>query len=202
MERINRYLPVSSGDAESAFQMYLWNCALSEAFYPSLHFAEIVCRNAIHNALIGRLGDKWYEHETFIKVLDPRFASELQMAVRDELRQHGTKMTSNHVVSALTYGFWDHLTTRRFERLLWKGGIAAYFPFAPADATLDQLHGLIESTRRWRNRIAHHRAIFDKKPTGKHQDAIKLIKWACDDTGRWVSSVSRVPVAIGLRPKH
>jgi hypothetical protein len=22
----------------------------------------------------------------------------------------------------------------------------------------------------WRNRIAHHRAIFDKKPTRKHQD--------------------------------
>lgn len=181
--------------------MYLWNCAISESFYTSLHFAEIVCRNAIHNALIGRLGDKWYEHGTFTGLLQKRFGDELSNAIREERKQHGDTMTSNHVVSALTYGFWDHLTTRRFERMLWNGGITSQFPFAPPAATLDDLHGLIESTRRWRNRIAHHRAIYDKKPTGKHQDAIKLIKWACEDTGKWVSSVSRVPVAISLRPK-
>lgn len=199
-ERVERYMPVAFGDDAMAFRFYLWNCALCEAFFISLHFAEIVCRNAMNRALMSRSGPQWYDNATLQMLLQDRFRVELAEAVRKERQQHGGSLTSHHVVSALTFGFWEHLATKRFERFLWARGIHSAFPGAPANKTYSDLHDLIESVRRWRNRIAHHRAVFDKGPMRKHQDALQLIKWACGYTGAWVASVSKVPGAIALRP--
>lgn len=199
-ERILRYLPAANRDSAAAFRLYLWNCALCEAFFVSLHFAEIVCRNAIHRRLIERCGDKWYENQTLLNILDQRFKYELIDAINEEARQHGDKLTSHHIVSTLNFAFWEHLMTKRFERFLWPHGISCSFPNAPNRIGREDMRALIESVRRWRNRIAHHRAIFDKGPTKKHQDALFLIQWVCRDTGEWVASSSKVPIAIALRP--
>ena len=188
-------------DSKVAFKYYLWNCTLCESFHLSLHFAEVVSRNAFHNGLLNRLGDTWYNNNTFRNILDMRFLKELNEAMAQEAYQHGQFMTAHHIVSALNFGFWEHLATKRFERLLWAKGIWTMFPNAPAKKTYEDLHTLVESVRRWRNRIAHHRAIFDKKPMGKHDDALELIKWVCIETGQWAASVSTVPAAIALRPK-
>jgi hypothetical protein len=40
-ERIGRYLPAAGNDKDLAFKLYMWNCAVSESFYVSLHFSEI-----------------------------------------------------------------------------------------------------------------------------------------------------------------
>lgn len=183
-----------------AIKFYLWNCALSEAFYIPLHFVEIMCRNAIHNALLYKLGENWFENQTLHNILDGKFSREVTIAVDDERTQHGTEMTAHHVASALTFGFWEHLTTKRFERLLWHRGIRHNFVDARPTADRQSLHDLIESVRRWRNRIAHHRAIFDKDPMRKYQDSLELMKWVCRDTAGWVSSMSRVPRTLAARP--
>jgi hypothetical protein len=200
-ERILRYLTAANMDSAAAFRLYLWNCALCEAFFVSLHFAEIVCRNAIHRRLIERCGDSWFENSTLLTILDERFKYELMDATDDEKKQHGDKLTPHHIVSALNFSFWEHLMTKRFERFLWSNGINCSFPNAPNRIGREEMRELIESVRRWRNRIAHHRAIFDKGPTKKHQDALFLIRWVCQDTGDWVAAASKVPAAIALRPE-
>lgn len=201
-ERVSRYLPAAGGDQGQAFRFYLWNLALCESFVSPLHFAEIVCRNALNRALLNRAGPCWFTEKTFRGILDARFRDELDDALVREGRQHEAELTAHHVVSALTFGFWEHLATKRFERYLWARGIHPVFPCAPAKATYEDLHALIEGVRRWRNRIAHHRAIFDKGPMRRHQDAVDLVKWACVDTSAYVAASSRVPIAISLRPKR
>lgn len=201
-ERLTRYLPAAGMNKKIAFDFYMWNCLICESFHLSLHFAEIICRNTLHSGLTARCGMDWYNHVTFRKLLSDDYLSELDSAVANETKQHRAKMTTNHVVSALTFGFWEHLTTKRFERFLWAKGIPNVFPNAPATMQLIELHNLIESVRRWRNRIAHHRAIFDKGPMKKHQDALRLIEIACNDTQTWVSSASRLPQALTLRPNQ
>jgi hypothetical protein len=183
-----------------AFRFYLWNCTLCESFYLPLHFSEVVCRNAFHKGLVRRFGDQWYSAKTLHTLLSPRFASELTDVCKEETTQHGPNMTAHHVVSGLTFGFWEHLATKRFDRYLWAHGIQAMFPYAPKGKGREDLRKLIESVRRWRNRIAHHQAIFDKGPSRKHQETLELIKWACNHTGDWVASSSRVMACIQLRP--
>ncbi|WP_237154540.1 Abi family protein [Oryzibacter oryziterrae] len=199
-QRISRYLPAAEFDRSAAFEMYLWNCELSEAFYIPLHFAEIIIRNAIHNALLNRLGESWFEHQTFLKVIDPRFRSELEIAIDDEREQHGSATNSHHIASALTFGFWEHLTTKRFDRMIWSKGIRYNFPNAHHLRRREDLQRHIESIRRWRNRIAHHRAIFDKEPVKKHQEIVEVINWVCTESASWVNSASRVMQTIASRP--
>jgi hypothetical protein len=196
-----RYSAVAGGpNLADLFKFYMWNCALSEAFYLPLQMAEIAARNAIHRALIARVGQNWYQDAKFTSLLSARYLGELNNCVAEETAQHGANVSCHHVCSGLTFGFWEHLTTSRFNRLLWKWGIRHNFPNAPAAATPKDLHDLIESVRRWRNRIAHHKAIFDKGPTKKYQDTICLIRWVCDDTANWVTSISNVQQIINAKP--
>ena len=200
-ERLMRYAQPASGSMDRAFAFYTWNGTLCESFHVTLHYAEIVTRNALNRALTSRFDAEWFDNATLHAVSEGRFAADLQEAVSKERAQHGDKMTAHHVTSALTFGFWEHLVTKRFERLLWARGVQHVLPSAPKEVSRQLVHDRIESVRRWRNRIAHHRAIFDKGPTRKHQETLELIGWACTDTRDWVAAASRVPVAIALRPK-
>lgn len=201
-QRLARYMPAAGHEKAVAFKYYIWNCSISQEFYISLHFSEILCRNAINKALIFRLGENWFEDRTFRGLLSTRFLSELDQAIKDEQAQHGPSMNAHHIVSALTFGFWEHLTTKRFKRLLWPRGITHNFPNAPIGKNHLDLRELIESVRRWRNRIAHHQAIFDKGPMRKHQDVLDLINWTCQTTGAWVTANSQVPKIISARPSN
>ena len=60
-ERIDVYRR-DGADHTITLARYTLNMALSEALYPSLQFAEIALRNAIHQALTTRCGtDAWYD---------------------------------------------------------------------------------------------------------------------------------------------
>lgn len=198
--RLKRYFQNYDQNIEKAFEFYCWNISISSAFHFPTHIAEVCCRNSIHRALVYRLGENWFENKTYRGILGGKFLTELDGAIADERDQHGDDVTGDHVASALTFGFWEHMATKRFERLLWNRGIRHNFPEAPWDRKLEHLHELIESVRRWRNRIAHHRAIFDKRPTAKYQDCLDLIGWSCSRTRNWVAANATVTQAIQDRP--
>ncbi|PZX13400.1 Abi family protein [Celeribacter halophilus] len=198
--RLQRYAP-AAGDAGVAREdIYLWNCDLADAFQFALHMAEITCRNSIHSALLYK-GDRWFEDSTFRKLLDGPRLNDLDMALADERAQHAESFDTHHLVSALSFGFWEHLTTKRFKRYLFPKGFQKNFKHAPWKAELDELHDLIESVRRWRNRIAHHNAVFDKGPSAKYQDALTLISWSSPALETWVAGRCRVNQIINARPR-
>jgi hypothetical protein len=60
-ERLGAYGRDGS-DPSTVLSRYLFNLALSEALYPSLQFAEISLRNAVHRELTARCGtEAWYD---------------------------------------------------------------------------------------------------------------------------------------------
>lgn len=198
--RLARYAPAAADGAVSTADMYLWNCALCEAFYLPLHIAEITSRNAIHSALLYR-GERWYENKTFRRILEPYYDRELEKALADERDRHGGAVDAHHLVSALPMGFWQHMTSGRFERFLFPRGIQKNFRHAPWSKSRQDLHDLIEGLRRWRNRIAHHNAIFDRSPVTRYQETLELISWCSPDLSHWVASRSRVSQVINERPR-
>ena len=199
-DRIDRYVPAAGGNQEDAFRLYLWNCALCEAFYMPLHFAEIAVRNAIHSRLTARLGEQWFDQQLLKNIIGDRQLHDLDDAVREERNRHGLLMNRHHLVSSLSFGFWQHLLTNRFQRLLWPRGMKDAFPNLPNAMQRSDVHDRIEIIRKWRNRIAHHKAIFDQGPTRKYQETIQLIHWVCHDVAQWVTDSARVSEAVALRP--
>lgn len=200
-DRIERYLPAAGGLQEDALRLYLWNCTLCESFYLPLHIAEVACRNAIHQRLCDRLGRTWYEHPIFLRTLDARRTDELNAALYEERKQHNSSMTEHHLCSSLMFAFWGHLLTKRFDRLLWSDGVQVAFPNLPRAMGREQVHERFNELRQWRNRIAHHRAIFDRKPTAKAQHTFQLVRWVSHDLADWLTSASKVSQAINLRPR-
>lgn len=198
--RLSRYAAAAQEDGVPEVATYLWNCALSEAFFLPLHFAEVTCRNAIHSALCFR-DPSWPYNKTFLNLLDPTHRAALDRAITDEKEQHGAAMTPDHIVSALSFGFWEHMTTKRFERFLWPRGFQKNFRHAPWQAKLEDLHQQIETVRRWRNRIAHHNAIFDKGPNAKMDATMELIRWSSPAAASWLSGSCRLNAVINARPK-
>ena len=187
--RLSRFSRQGFYNSEQSLDIYLWNCRLCAEFIMPLHFAEISIRNAIQKALRNRLSNVWYNDQTFFKLLDAKQQSHLCLIIKQEKNKHS--MSDDHLVSALNFGFWDHLTTKRFERLLWSKGIKHNFPNAYVqNLTLREVNALIQTVRQWRNRIAHHRAIFDKDPAKKFEQTISLIHYVCSDTALMVRSQS------------
>jgi len=131
-ERLGRFSLYGRLDAEESLKLYIWNCQLCEAFYLPLHIAEVTTRNAIQQALQVRVKKPWYLAANFISLLDEHYKKQLQETVENELLQHSQALSDNHVVSSLTFGFWEHLTTKRFDRLLWIRGVQHNFPNAYA----------------------------------------------------------------------
>lgn len=199
-DRIDRFLPAAAGSREDAFRLYCWNCTICEAFYISLHFAEIAVRNAINSHLIDRLGEHWFENRALIGSLEPKRKADLDSLLIAERRKHGTGMTCHHLVSELSFGFWQHLLTKRFGRIVWAPGINSAFPNLPNSFNRQDVHDRVEVIRKWRNRVFHHKPIFDRGPSARHQDALELIRWVSHHLADWVTVASQVTVAIQLRP--
>jgi hypothetical protein len=199
-DRIERYLPAAQGAREDAFRLYLWNCALCESFYLPLHFAEVAVRNAIHGRLMDRIGDQWFDNVLIRNTLGERQSADLGELVRTEQQRHGNGMTAHHLVSELSFGFWQHMLTKRFARILGPRGMTDAFPNLPNELGRQEIHDRVETIRKWRNRIAHHKPIFDQGPSKKHQEALQLIRWVCHDVADWVTAAAKVTAAIDLRP--
>ena len=199
--RLGRFLAAAGGDRHLALRYYVWNAELCEALYLPVHIAEVASRNAIHRALQSRYGTDWHLVGAFRCNLPNRIIEELDEAARTERMQHGTKMNVDHIVSAMSFGFWVHLTTTTYAHLIWKGSLREVFPHIPRGTKLYEVHNSLERIRTLRNRLAHHNAIFDKSPTSHFQNIQKVVAWICPET-RWLldqlNSVSRV---INMRPQ-
>jgi hypothetical protein len=181
--------------------VYLWNCRLAAAFCFPLHIAEIVCRNAIQGTLQARLKSPWYSQTVFLELLDSHHRRQLDDVVEREQVQHESALTDDHIVSSLTFGFWEHLTPKRFDRLLWLRGIKHPFPNAYNEGLkIRQIGARLQTVRQWRNRVFHHRILFDRNPDQKFEDVVMLIGWICQDTAEWVWKSSEVHNLLLRRP--
>lgn len=180
----------------------MWNAGICEAFYLPLKFAEIVTRNAILGALRARYGNNWYADSRFVGQLSQFHRRQLGKAIADETAQHGLLATDEHIISGLSFGFWEHLTISRFDFLLWRNGVHSFFPHAPPNVNRQSLHDRIDTLRQWRNRVAHYKTVFDRKPIKKLNQALDLVGWVCPDTRTFVSRVARVTTVVSARPSN
>ena len=175
-------------------------CKTVEAFYLPIQLCEVAIRNAIHGALENKHGDNWYERGSFLCTLPKRLREELDGVIKDERSVYGAGMTLNHIVSGLSLGFWLHLLTKNYEGVLWPNSFATTFPNKPGHIDRDSLYNMVNSLRIHRNRIAHHKPVFDRQPTAELQNLMTLIKWVCDDTFWFTKTISTVQQTINQRP--
>jgi hypothetical protein len=199
--RLARYMAAAEGDKNLALRLYIWNARLCEAFYLPTQFAEVVARNAVHKPVLKRFGPFWHTGNRFKNLLPGRLQDELERVVREERQSHGKDLSVDQVVAGLSFGFWLYLLTSRYQHHLWENGLRHSFPNLPKKVGLRELHSQIDKLRKFRNKVAHHNAIFDRAPMAEYQNTLEVIGWVCEDTKWLAKELSNVASVISRRPR-
>lgn len=201
-ERIDAYRQDGAAPALTLAR-YMLNMALSESLYPTLQFAEIALRNAVHRELTARCGtDAWYDSPR------ARLTSWQQDKVteaKDTLRRNRKPLTSGRIVAELTFGFW----TGFFNNPHARTGVGAFlsrkaFPHARAsEQYLTKLDRRWQDIRDLRNRVFHHERILHWKDLdARHQAILEIIAWMSPELHDLANALDRFAAIrrAGLKP--
>jgi hypothetical protein len=202
-ERLKRYLRKEpEADHHRAFRLYLWNLQLCEAIYGPLQFAEVSIRNGLQRAMEAHFKKAdWYTSGGFRTLLSQNLKDELDRVSSKAKGDHGSKLTPNHIVAGLSFGFWSHLLTVNFEKSdVWPKQFRTAFPHRKPGLQRERIHYRIETLRDFRNRVAHHMAIFDQPIKQVHETILEVTGW-CSSHARWIiEETSRVEDVLGSPP--
>ncbi|MDQ8187723.1 hypothetical protein [Pelagicoccus sp. SDUM812002] len=200
-ERLDAYRQ-DGADEKIALARYALNMALAEALYPSLQFAEIALRNAIHASFTNRFGtSNWYDGA--IKLL-PWQSAKVQEA-KITLDKLSKPTTPGRIVAELNLGFWTGFFNKQHNRTGLSHHIAkTVFPHAPkAERNTTKLDLRWLAIRDLRNRVFHHERILHWKDLGqRHQDISTTTKWICPELAAYAQSLDRFAAvrSHGLAP--
>lgn len=194
-DRLSPYLVETLSDIEKALQLYVWNVALSSAFYGPLGVLEIVLRNAIHRELSIAFGPQWHDAHGFLGI-DARFNAAVARA-KGHVAANRRPMTTPRLVAALSFGFWVNLLRPDYMRSLWWPCIHRAFP---AGSKRSAVLGMFEPLQKFRNRVAHHEPIFHKNPHAQYQNLLLSLRILAPRIAPWVAHHSTVPQILKRSP--
>ena len=198
-DRMSKYLRASQGSLSNALALYNWNTAVSAAFYGPLQWLEVTLRNSIDNRLAEAYGEAWYFHSD--ARLDFICRRQIKEA-RDRLERNNQAITRSRLVAALSFGFWVTLLGRggilsakgakaNFEMTLWRPALHKAFPNRPGLAR-KQAYQPLDYLRTFRNRIAHHEAIFERDLRRDYEEIVRVTGWISPDAREWIEEHTRV----------
>jgi hypothetical protein len=171
--RLTPYHPkIESVNDLTCYGRYLWNTALSESLYPSLHGLEVTLRNNIHNAITQELGqENWFDHilaEPERKVLEE---------IKGRLTRQRRPLDIGQLVASSSFGFWVSLLNRRYENVLWAKLLKPICPYMPnREPTRNTLSHRLNRIRELRNRVFHHKPIWHRSHwIQNHEDLLETI---------------------------
>ena len=195
----------STGEGdEAALARYVWNVALCEALYPSVHCLEVALRNALHRQAAHYFRTaSWLDPSTPSCVLSEREKRKVRRAMQ-ELQRRNRPPTPDRVVAELTFGFWTSLLSREYEQRFLIRIIKPAFPHLPKPIrTRRTLAGRFNEIRQFRNRIFHHEPIWKRQNlVADHQRILEAIGWICPELQQTAMVMDRFPEVHRLGSTH
>ncbi len=189
-QRLSKYVAFNKGNTNQAVEHYKSNLRLAESLYISLSVFEVTLRNALSRELHNMAGkDNWFDvFYTTPELSD--LVPDIDQA-KKLIRHRGETVTTDKIISELTFGFWVMLLNSQYERVLWKS-LRKAFPHMPkSDRKRKNVSAPCNSFRKLRNRIFHHEAIcWDLDyVTCLHANLITVLGWMNADMPAWLAPI-------------
>lgn len=200
--RFQRYLDACGGCHESAVSLYEWNSRISAAFLEILGHIEVLLRNSIdrefpatdrHAPLSILDADVWLCSPRTLTVESRRKVDE---AISRLHREH-KRPTRDRVIASLSFGFWQALFSGTYEEL-WRSTIFRAFPHGSGSRR--EIANLVGPILHFRNRIAHHEAIFFSDLERQHARILSLARLIDRDAERYIAGQSRIDQLLREMP--
>jgi hypothetical protein len=207
--RFSRYYDQEAGDGDvEATARYLWNMALQAALAPALHLAEVTIRNAVFDAtakVANTRGRPFRDIHCWLDTIPSLLYLNEQQAVeeaKDRLRKLRKPMTPDHLVAKLSFGFWVNLLNASYEQgrasgpALWPTALGAFHGIPRPERTRAALRARFEGVRSFRNRVAHHEAIWDSNPGADYEHLLETLRYLNPGVERALAAMCPFPAVL------
>ncbi|MDO4636016.1 MAG: Abi family protein [Lautropia sp.] len=185
-------------DPKAALELYAWNAEISGALLFPLHVCEVAIRNAVAEVLETIHGEHWPREQAFKRLLHKKMRDDLQTAANK------AGNTTSKVIPELTFSFWQHMFTSRYDSRIWNKYLHDVLPNLPPGQSISEprakINDHLERVRILRNRIAHHEPIFKRNLQDDYDTILRLVGWRCQFTADWMDEHQRVRHILGKSP--
>jgi hypothetical protein len=200
--RFRAYLEAVDEDHERAVALYDWNAEISAAFLEVIYHLEVLLRNAVDQqfpdtdlttTLSIVVPDVWLCDST---VLTEESREKVNEAIT-RLQRGGKQPTRGRVIASLSFGFWQALFSSVYEGL-WR--TALYRAFPNGDGRRREIANLSGPILHFRNRIAHHEAIFSSGLERQHGRILELARTIDAEAEQHILDRTRVGKLLREKP--
>lgn len=194
-ERLESYRKRSSSTEIDLLSTHFWNIDLCESLYPAFHNFEIAWRNSIYQAISRLFNPDWLKRADSQILYDDEI--ELVDAAISKLSREGRSLSTGSIISELHLGFWVSLSYAKHEdlyRRLFKD--KDFLPYLPRQKRKRKtLSNAFNSIRKKRNRVFHHKPIWNKPHLKKeyYDCVIETIQWMSPIFYEITKNFSRFP---------
>jgi Abi-like protein len=196
-DRFAPYL-TAAGNRRDALLLYSWNAAIAGAFLGPISVVEVSLRNAISQQLRAAFGPTWYDDPAFL-ALDPtpRTRDNVAVAKNRIARAVPTRpITEGRVVAEMYLSFWVYLLRPALNRTLWPALRSGFTRYTHRKSLVRYLEPLIP----FRNRVAHHEPIFNRRPKEMYDGLLLIADMLSDDLSAWIEHHSRIRSVLARGP--
>jgi hypothetical protein len=113
------------------------------------------------------------------------------------LERRNKPPTRGRVIASLSLGFWAVLFNKPYEDL-WRRRLVRAFPHGTGERT--EPGRLIAHLLHFRNRIAHHEAVFSADLRKQHERQLQLAGLIDPEAAHYISALSRVEKLLLEKP--
>lgn len=176
-DKLHAYRRNSEDGDLDLFVRYLFNVAVCESLYTSLHFLEIVLRNKIDCSFTAHFGPNWLCASSFLGLLrsdDIKKIEDTKKMLTDRNRQP----VQPGLLAELSFGFWVSLFDACYEITLWHNLIKPTFPNMATDVRRRKtISKRMEGIRKLRNRVFHYKRITHLELARLHLEIVEAVSW-------------------------
>ena len=164
---------------EEFIKVHQWVKACNAALLPLIQTCEVTLRNAIHDSLKSKHGEKWYGSPRYrsFKSYEPSstvtdFKEKISSA-NFKVNNNKQEVTPNRVISSADFYTWELILNEEFfdasdSSFLWPHQLDKLFTGVPVTEAktkkqLNYSQQTIQSIRLVRNRIAHNETPWRRK---------------------------------------
>jgi len=196
--RFQRYLDAQDGRHDDAVALYEWNARISAAFLEVLCHLEVLFRNAIDRQFpTSDLVTPLSIVESEVWLCDPAIlTAESREKVNEaimRLQCEHKRPTRERVIASLSFGFWPALFSGVYEEL-WRTTLFRAFP--NGSGRRREIANLAGPVLHFRNRIAHHEAIFFSDLGARHAQILQLAGVIDSEAQLYIGRLSRVETLL------
>jgi hypothetical protein len=202
-DRFAPYLTIA-GSRSDALRLYSWNAAIASAFLGPISMVEVGLRNAFSQGLRAAFGPAWYDDATFLALDSTARTRDNITTARNRILRAvpARRLTEGRIVAELYLSFWVYLLRPALNRTLWPAVRPGFAKYTHRKTLVRYLEPLVP----FRNRVAHHEPIFNRRPKEMYDGLLLIAEMISEDLAQWIEHHARVrsiladgPVTTGVK---